>query len=81
MVTFQCDGFHPVEAESATAAARVFAGRLARRRYSNKGYCTTVRLDHSTENGLSHQFEAFIGKYGPGESGGLSVWLYVTERR
>ncbi len=80
MATFQCNGFHPVEADSPTAAALIFAGRLARRRYSKKGYCRTVRLDYSTENGLGHQFEAFIDKDEPNESGGLSVWLYVTER-
>ncbi len=40
-----------------------------------------MRLDYSTENGLSHQFEGFTDKDEPGESGGLCVWLYVTERR
>jgi hypothetical protein len=80
MAKFACDGFRPVEAESAREAAEIFATRQARRDYGRKGHCRTIRLDSWTENGKSHTFEAFIGKPVPGDrsaTSGRNVWVYV----
>lgn len=80
MARFVADGFRAVEAEGASAAARIFAERLARREYGRSGHCRTLRLDSWTQNGASHTFEAFIGKPVPGDratTSGRNVWIYV----
>lgn len=81
MPTFHADGFRPVKADDARAAADIFAKRQARRDYGRAGYCRTMRLDSWTENGRTHTFQAFIGKSVRGEPGttsGHDIWLYVT---
>jgi hypothetical protein len=79
--TFTCDGFRPVQADSAAEAARIFAGRQARRDYGRRGYCRTMRLDCWTEDGRSHTFEAFIGySVDRATTSGRNVWLYVGQR-
>lgn len=82
MPQFRADGHKPVVAGGATEAAAIFAAREARREYGRGGYCRTLRLDAWTENGLSHHYEAFIGRSVPGDSAttsGRNVWIYVTE--
>ena len=66
--------------ESAKDAAKVFAGRYARRQYGKRGICHHVRLDTYVENGRSANYEAFIGvpdRQGGGITG-QNIWLTVT---
>jgi len=71
----------PVDAKE---AARIFANRLARKKYGKKGYCYHVRLDSWTQDGTVHHFEAFIGRdlpraYGGGCQG-HNEWLTILTR-
>jgi hypothetical protein len=79
MAIFRADGFRDVQASSAQEAAQVFAARQARREYGRNGHCRTLRLDSWTESGITHTFEAFIGRPVPGERAtrGRNVWVYV----
>lgn len=80
---FECDGFRPVVAPSATGAAKIFANRQAIREYGRRGYCRTLRLDSWTQNGATHHFQAFIGRSVPGNPGttsGRDIWLSVHRR-
>jgi hypothetical protein len=75
MPKYHCNGYKGVNAHDAREAAYIFANRMARRRYGDKGYCRTIRQDAFTHDGKSAHFEAVIGK---GSSGiAQSIWLYV----
>lgn len=79
-IKFTADGFRAVLAETAGEAARIFAQRAARREYGPRAYCRTLRLDHWTQDGSMHAFEAFIGRDVPGSHGttaGRNEWIYV----
>lgn len=81
MPKFHADGFKPVEADSAQAAAEIFATRQARRDYGRPGYCRTLRLDSWTQDGRSHTFQAFVGRTMRSDKHttyGHNVWLYVS---
>ena len=68
----------PVDAKE---AARIFANRLARKKYGQKGYCYHVRLDSWTQDGSVHHFEVFIGHDLPGGGcQGRNEWLTVLTR-
>lgn len=70
-----------VRAESAEHAAHIFANREARANFGRRGYCRTLRLDCWTESGLSHTFEAFIGRdVERNACQGRNVWIYVDRR-
>ena len=76
--TFFCPGHRRITAEDAEAAARVFAGREARREYGRRAYVRVLRLDNWTENGRSHTFEAFIGRdVAQNQCSGRNVWIHV----
>ena len=80
MPRFSADGFREVTADSAREAARVFATRLARKKYGRAGYCRTLRLDSWTEDSKNHTFQAFIGRAVRGEPGattGNDEWIFV----
>lgn len=82
MPLFSSSGHRAVTAEGATSAADIFAGREARRAYGRRGYCRVLRLDCWTQDGLSHTFQAFIGRDVPGSQGttsGRDVWITVDE--
>jgi hypothetical protein len=80
---YRCDGFRPlrqtVEVYSSGVAARIFAGRLARRIYGKRGVCANCRENLRTENGRWVQFQVFIGLPQPrGGVSGKDEWLEVT---
>jgi hypothetical protein len=79
MTTYTCEGFRPVAAYDASEAAAIFAERLARRQYGKRGYMRTMRLDHWTQDGSLHAFEAFIGYTvdKQGTTSGHNEWLHV----
>lgn len=79
-IAFRSPGYRAVEAESATEAARIFAGRQARRDFGRRGYVRTLRLDCWTEDRRSHTFEAFIGYNVERDAcAGRNVWIYVDQ--
>ncbi len=81
MAVYTCKGFHAIEADSAIAAAQVFAERLARRRFGGRGYGRIVRLETSTGE-IGGEFEAQIGKdVTPNTWTGRNVRLCVTQKR
>lgn len=88
MKTYHSDGFRSIRqsdaVRSAEDAARVFAGRQARREYGRTGHVRTLRADSWTRDGSSATFEAFIGRPGSGidrnTTVGRNVWLHVDIR-
>lgn len=89
LMRYYCDGFRPVECDSAKEAATIFATRQARREFGRTAYCRTLRLDSWTGNGVVTTFEAFVGRdlfqltRNPSDRGtttGHNVWLVVTTR-
>ena len=78
MPRFVMDGMRSVTAPSASDAARIFAGRMARKEYGRRGYVRSMRLNSWAENGQSHTFEAFIGRDVGNACSGRNEWVYVS---
>lgn len=80
---YRAEGFRPIrqseDIRTVSDAAKVFAGRMARRQYGRREYVRTVRPDSWAADGSSHTFEVFIGVDGPqhGTTIGRNEWLYV----
>ena len=55
-------GFRNVSAESAGAAATIFAGRRARREFGRGGYVRNSRVNSWSRDGRSATVEACIGR-------------------
>lgn len=77
MTRYTCSGFHAVKTESATDAANIFAGRLARRMYGRQGVVGILRYDSGTRNGEMSVFETFIGTHVDGGIAGTNQWIHV----
>lgn len=80
MSTYTCENMRPVRdgddpndflgpVDSMDSAARVFAGRIARKMYGRRGQVRALRRDGWTEDGRVVHYEAFLGKPAR-ESGG-----------
>jgi hypothetical protein len=80
MKTYKSDGFRPVQARCMADAARIFAGRLARRHHGKRGHVVTFHCDSWSENGRMGVYEAFVGHPGnqQGETIGGDVRIVVT---
>jgi hypothetical protein len=64
--------------ENSDDAARVMAGREARRIYGRSGFCHHVRRDCARADGSAVTFEAFIGVPWQGSGcSGKNIWLTV----
>lgn len=75
---WRCEGFRPVRAVTADAAAAIFANRLAVKSFGRKGYMRTLRLDAWTTDRRDFTFAAFIGySVGNGTTAGCDVWLFI----
>lgn len=61
MPKFYCNGFRPLEAESMSDAARVFALRHARRCYGSRADVRTCTMGSYAQNGSCAEFSAFVG--------------------
>jgi hypothetical protein len=92
MIHYTCESYRPVrhgeehdliEIDGPKAAARVFAGRCARKLYGRRGAVATVRLDHWHEIERYHTYEAFVGRRtADGGVSGHNEWftVYVEDR-
>lgn len=75
---YTADGFRPVEAETMSEAANIFASRLARREYGKSGVSHANQNSYSRD-GLMGQYQAFVGRYDrkSRSSTGDNVWITV----
>jgi hypothetical protein len=84
MNTYTCENHKPINAESFTAAAEIFALRKARATYGRSGRVGALRLDSYSVNGRLAEFDAFIGRpSGRNETSGANVrfTIYRGEMR
>jgi hypothetical protein len=77
MTRYTCDGFRAVRTESATDAAYVFAGRLARRLYGRRGVVGSLRYDSGTRDGDMAVFSPFLGTCDDNGIVGKNEWMHV----
>ena len=67
---YPCLPHRPVDADSMSQAAEIFAARMARRKYGKSGRVAACRVDGYTPDGRTVDAEAFIGyRAGDGTAG------------
>lgn len=92
MNLYKCDGFRPIHQgdndpisgltiDDMHAAARIFATRMARREFGQRGLCRTVLRHTSPQDASYGNYEAFIGvpaHRDQNTTAGHRIWLVVS---